>query len=73
MPNPKSKHSRSRRDSRRAQNWKLVTPSLSTCPNCGKLRTPHQVCASCGYYKDRVVMAVKSAEDKKSTDDKNGK
>jgi len=59
MPNPKRKHTRSRRDSRRAQNWKLETPALATCPNCNSLRQPHMVCPTCGYYKDRVVLAVK--------------
>ena len=32
MPNPKRKHTRSRRDSRRASNWRLNISSLSTCP-----------------------------------------
>lgn len=65
MPNPKRKHTRSRRDSRRAQNWKLDISSVSTCPQCGTMRRPHFICPSCGFYKDRVVVAVKSAKEKK--------
>ena len=33
MPSPKSKHSKSRRDKRRA-NWKLTVPGLVECPQC---------------------------------------
>ncbi|MFA6583211.1 MAG: 50S ribosomal protein L32 [Elusimicrobiaceae bacterium] len=63
MPNPKRRHTRARRDSRRAQNWKLEVASISKCPNCGEMRRPHQVCAKCGYYKDKVVVAIKAKKD----------
>ena len=61
MPNPKRKHTRSRRDSRRSQNWKLERPSLSPCPNpsCRKVRPPHMVCPHCGFYNGRLVIAPK--------------
>ncbi|MCX5782928.1 MAG: 50S ribosomal protein L32 [Elusimicrobia bacterium] len=59
MPNPKRRHSRSRRDMRRASNWRLETQSLSTCPNCKTARLPHRVCPKCGYYRDRVVVPKK--------------
>jgi large subunit ribosomal protein L32 len=64
MPNPKRKHTRSRRDSRRAQNWKLDLAAFSPCgnPACGKLRAPHVVCPHCGYYKDRIVIAQKTGK-----------
>ncbi|MFA5161106.1 MAG: 50S ribosomal protein L32 [Elusimicrobiales bacterium] len=64
MPNPKRRHTRARRDTRRAQNWKLVVGSLSKCPNCGVNRQPHCVCPSCGYYKDKVVLPKKEKKDK---------
>ncbi len=35
MANPKRKHTKSRRDSRRAQNWKLKAAGQSKCSNCG--------------------------------------
>jgi large subunit ribosomal protein L32 len=27
------------------------------CPNCGENKLPHHVCAACGYYRDREVVA----------------
>lgn len=59
MPNPKKKHSRSRRDLRRSQNSKLEPVTVIKCSNCGLARMPHNICPSCGFYKDKVVVAVK--------------
>ena len=61
MPNPKRKHTRSRRDSRRAANWKLDAAALNACTNpaCGKLRLPHTVCPHCGFYNGKLVVAPK--------------
>ncbi|MDD2773645.1 MAG: 50S ribosomal protein L32 [Elusimicrobiales bacterium] len=59
MPNPKRRHTRARRDTRRAQNWKLAIVSSAKCPNCGAIRRPHYICPACGYYKDRVVLPKK--------------
>ncbi|MDI3540583.1 50S ribosomal protein L32 [Koleobacter methoxysyntrophicus] len=58
MANPKRRHSKSRRDKRRA-NWKLSLPGLVECPQCHSPKLPHRVCAECGYYKNREVIAVK--------------
>ncbi|MGC8867731.1 MAG: 50S ribosomal protein L32, partial [Elusimicrobiales bacterium] len=44
MPNPKRKHTRSRRDKRRYQAWKLDITNLSVCANCGALKRTHMVC-----------------------------
>jgi len=68
MPNPKRKHTRSRRDSRRAQNWKLETMSASVCENkdCGRRRPAHSVCPHCGWYNGRIAVAPKAAKDKKA-------
>ncbi|MFH1619077.1 MAG: 50S ribosomal protein L32 [bacterium] len=65
MPNPKRKHTRSRRDSRRAANWKLDIPGSSKCRQCGAVRRAHTVCPFCGFYRDRVMIPVKSGKDKK--------
>lgn len=61
MPNPKRKHTRSRRDSRRSANWKLETTAMAKCanPDCGRLRAPHTVCQHCGFYKGKIVLAPK--------------
>ncbi len=66
MPNPKHKHTRSRRDSRRSQNWKLERPSLSPCPNpeCKKVRPSHTVCPHCGFYKGKPVILPKAEKSK---------
>ncbi len=60
MPNPKRRHSKARRDSRRAHDH-LVAPSLSLCPNCHEPKLPHRVCLLCGFYKGKPVVAVKEA------------
>lgn len=60
MPNPKRKHTRSRRDSRRAANWRLDPPSVSLCKNCGGERAPHRVCRHCGFYAGELVMPRKT-------------
>jgi len=62
MPNPKKKHTRSRRDMRRKANSKLSPVVTVVCSNCGAQRLPHTVCPACGFYKDRVVVAVAKKE-----------
>jgi large subunit ribosomal protein L32 len=57
MPNPKRRHSRARRDKRRAHDA-LTRPVLSRCPNCDEARLPHRVCLRCGHYKGREVIEV---------------
>ena len=59
MPNPKRKHTRSRRDSRRSANWRLKVGSLSSCPNCGAARAPHRLCGACGFYNGKLVLPIK--------------
>jgi large subunit ribosomal protein L32 len=60
MPNPKRRHSKSRRDMRRAHDH-LQSPGLSTCPNCTEPKLPHRVCPRCGFYKGKAVIAVNEA------------
>lgn len=60
MPNPKRRHSRARRDKRRAHDH-LHRPALSKCPNCDESRLPHRVCPHCGQYKGREVIDVGEA------------
>ena len=57
MPNPKRRHSRARRDKRRAHD-SLAQPAVSRCPNCDETRPPHRVCPHCGHYKGREVIEV---------------
>jgi len=42
---------------RRAGNrWRA--PKFKSCPECGSAVPSHQVCPSCGFYKDRQVLSV---------------
>ena len=55
MPNPKHKHSSTRRDKRRTH-YKAVAPTVATCSNCGSPVLFHRVCAECGYYKGKPAI-----------------
>jgi len=57
MAVPKQKHTKSRRDKRRAH-IKLKTPGLTKCPKCKNLILPYTVCPNCGYYKGKEVIDV---------------
>lgn len=54
MALPKRRHSKSRRDKRRAH-WKLGARHLGECPHCHRLRLAHRACPGCGYYNGRLV------------------
>lgn len=56
-PHPKRKHSKGRRDRRRAHDA-LTLPHLIACPNCKNMRPPHQVCPHCGTYRGRTVFEI---------------
>ncbi|HBA59938.1 MAG TPA: 50S ribosomal protein L32 [Elusimicrobia bacterium] len=70
MPNPKRKHTRSRRDSRRSQNWKLEVKELVPCGQCGALRIPHRVCPSCGFYNGKLEVAKKAPKQEEGEEKK---
>ena len=55
MPNPKHKHSSTRRDKRRTHD-KAVAPTLATCSNCGTTVKYHTICPECGYYRGKQVI-----------------
>ncbi len=58
MAVPKRRKSKSRVRTRRAHDA-IGAPNLVICKNCGVSVLPHQVCSSCGWYKDRIVLAPK--------------
>jgi large subunit ribosomal protein L32 len=60
MPNPKRRHSKARRDRRRAHDA-LATPAASRCPNCGEMKLPHRACPHCGHYRGRQVTKGKES------------
>jgi large subunit ribosomal protein L32 len=57
MAVPKRKQSHSRTAKRRSQH-RITAPAWSACPRCGSPRRPHRVCAQCGTYGDREVLAA---------------
>ena len=58
MPNPKRQHSRQRQRKRRTH-YKASIPQIGTCPQCQKPILSHRVCPFCGFYKGKLVLAVK--------------
>ena len=61
MANPTHRHTRTRRDKRRA-NWKGQLPNMGLCPDCNELKLPFKVCPSCGSYQGRKVLNVVEKE-----------
>jgi large subunit ribosomal protein L32 len=55
MAVPKSRTSKARRNSRRAQ-WKLTVPGLVECPQCHEKKLPHRVCLNCGFYRGKEIL-----------------
>ncbi|MBU7005488.1 50S ribosomal protein L32 [Phosphitispora fastidiosa] len=54
---PKRRHSKTRKNMRRAQQ-KIEAPRFILCPQCHEPKMPHRVCPGCGYYKDKEVIAT---------------
>jgi len=57
MAVPKRRHSRARRDTRRAHDA-IKIQSISFCPNCKEPKLPHRICPNCGYYNGREVIKL---------------
>jgi large subunit ribosomal protein L32 len=57
MPNPKHKHSKTRRDKRRTH-YKATAPTIAVCPTTGEAHLFHRAHWHEGklYYKGKVVM-----------------
>lgn len=64
MANPKKKHTRMRRNMRRAENWRISTINLSKCSHCGKSALSHQVCPECGFYAGELIVPRKIKKEK---------
>jgi len=65
MPMPKKRHSNVRQGKRRFSNYKLAAKSVSKCSSCGAPILPHHACPSCGNYKGRSVVKIKTKKEKK--------
>ncbi len=57
MGTPKQRHTKSRRDKRRA-NFCLKKINLSKCQKCGRPVLPHHYCVGCGTYAGREVVDI---------------
>ena len=64
MAVPKRKVSKSRRDKRRASNFRISVPSVVDCPHCHEKKIAHQVCKNCGYYDGQERIVVDEKKDK---------
>jgi large subunit ribosomal protein L32 len=53
---PQHRRSKSNVRSRRAQQ-KIEAPSFGNCPQCHAPKEPHKICAECGFYKGKEVIA----------------
>ena len=56
MAVPKRRVSKTRRDKRRSNVWKMSAPELVKCSQCGEFKRAHRVCAACGYYNGELVV-----------------
>ena len=59
MPNPKRRHSQTRRD-KRANDF-MTPPQFTACSHCGAAVLPHRVCPECGYYRGKQAIEVEGA------------
>ncbi|TSA47740.1 MAG: 50S ribosomal protein L32 [Deltaproteobacteria bacterium] len=57
MPNPIKRHSKSRKNMRRAHDF-LKPVTSSACPQCHAPKLPHHVCPTCGVYKGREIVPI---------------
>lgn len=57
---PKQKTSRSRRNSRRANSFRLGIPGLVSCPQCHSPMRSHRICPECGYYKGKERVEIEN-------------
>ncbi len=64
MPNPKKRRTKSAVGRNRAH-LALGKTVLSVCPKCKQAIKPHSACLSCGNYKNRLVVEIKTNSAKK--------
>ena len=58
MAVPARRVSKTRRDKRRSNVWKMDAPQLEKCKKCGEYKRAHRLCGNCGYYNDRQVVVI---------------
>ncbi len=60
MPNPKRRHSKARRNRRRAHDF-LTARATVECPHCHEAKLPHRACPHCGWYRGREAVLVEES------------
>jgi len=61
MAVPRNRHSKARRNSKRAHHAK--TPrQTQDCKNCGKPSLSHRMCGACGFYSGKSVIALEESK-----------
>ena len=60
MANPVKRHSKSRRNMRRAHDF-LKPVNAAECPQFHEPKLPHHVCRNCGTYKGREIIPMEKA------------
>lgn len=71
MSVPKQRHTKGRRDRRRA-NIKIVSKNLVSCSQCKKKIKRHAACPFCGYYKGKKAVEIKINKKKGKSGKKKG-
>ncbi len=66
MSVPKQRHTKGRRDRRRA-NIKVKPKNLVVCSHCSRMVVRHSVCSYCGYYKGNEVLDMAEKSKKKKS------
>lgn len=56
MAVPKRRHSKRRKNLRRANSYRLTRALSHTCSNCGEPKLPHRICGNCGFYRGEQVL-----------------
>ena len=64
MAVPKRRTSHSKQGMRRSHHH-IKPPSIQYCNKCNEPVLPHKVCANCGYYQNRDVLQLESADGEK--------
>ncbi len=66
---PQRRTSKTRKRLRRTH-FKMETPGMMVCPNCGEMKLAHIVCSACGYYDGKLVKEIKVKEKELTPEEK---
>lgn len=61
MQVPKKRTSKSLKGMRRSHDALKPSAAAEICDTCGEMKLRHRVCAACGHYRGRAVIAMATA------------